>query len=379
MRMTLTMKRFSVAILATMLNPVYADEQKHHFDIPAQPLSSALKTLAKQSGAPMLYAEQTAAGRRSPGLSGTYTTSEATGKLLAGSVLSYRVAADGTVTVKPAPAPQKSQPPSKPETTTFAPMTVVGKAEYDDTDPFNPDYVQPDATTGTRTDTPIMETPLDIQVTTKQVLKDQQVIRLDQALKNVSGVTTNTTNNFGGNLTQSILLRGFASQTFFRNGFRLQQGAASRAMANVESIEVLKGSAAVLYGLVDPGGMVNVITKQSLEIPYYSLNQQFGSYDLYRTTIDGGGVNMQDGVVSANNAINSTGYALVGMMTGYALVGMMTGYTFEVGKSRITAQLNVDNLLNKSYFTNGVNYGSNIGFVTFSTPRTFLESINIQY
>jgi iron complex outermembrane receptor protein len=79
---------------------------------------------------------------------------------------------------------------------------------------------------------------------------------------------------------------------------------------------------------------------------------------------------MQDGVVSANNAINSTGYALV---------GMMIDYRFKAGKSRITAQLNIDNLLNKSYFTNGVNYGSNVGFVNFSTPRTFVGSINIQY
>lgn len=86
--MTLTMKRLSVAILATMVNPAYA-EQKHHFDIPAQPLSSALQTLAKQSGAPMLYAEQTAAGRRSPGLNGDYTTKEAADKLLTGSGLAY--------------------------------------------------------------------------------------------------------------------------------------------------------------------------------------------------------------------------------------------------------------------------------------------------
>ncbi|NOT21732.1 MAG: TonB-dependent siderophore receptor [Nitrospiraceae bacterium] len=150
-------------------------------------------------------------------------------------------------------------------------------------------YVVPNATSGTKTNTPIMDTPLNVQVIAQQVLKDQQVITLDQALKNVSGVTTNTTNNFAGNLTQSILLRGFASQTFFRNGFRLQEGAASRAMANVESIEVLKGPAAILYGLVEPGGMINVLTKQPLATPYYSLNQQFGSYDFYRTTMDATG------------------------------------------------------------------------------------------
>jgi iron complex outermembrane receptor protein len=86
--------------------------------------------------------------------------------------------------------------------------------------------------------------------------------------------------------TQQITLRGFASETFFRNGFRLQQGSAQREMANVESVEVLKGPAAILYGLAEPGGMVNVTTKQPLATPYYSASQQFGSYDLYRTVLD---------------------------------------------------------------------------------------------
>ena len=106
-------------------------------------------------------------------------------------------------------------------------------------------------------------------------------------MKNVSGVTTDSSNFTQGN--QSILLRGFASSTYFRNGFRLRDSATTRPMANVENIEILKGSAAILYGQVDPGGMVNVITKQPLATPYYALNQQFGSYDLYRTTIDATG------------------------------------------------------------------------------------------
>jgi iron complex outermembrane receptor protein len=184
---------------------------------------------------------------------------------------------------------------SKSDETTLPKVTVEADSAYDPeyySDPYNKDYVIPNATAGTKTDTPIMETPLNVQVISKQVLKDQQVINLDQALKNVSGVTTsnNVANlSFDGGSPQAIVLRGFESQTFFRNGFRLQQGAASRAMANVESVEVLKGSSAILYGLVEPGGMVNVITKQPLATPYYGFNQQFGSYDLYRTTIDATG------------------------------------------------------------------------------------------
>ncbi|MBK8815573.1 MAG: hypothetical protein IPN42_08755 [Methylococcaceae bacterium] len=60
-------------------------------------------------------------------------------------------------------------------------------------------------------------------------------------------------------------------------------------MANVESVEVLKGPVAVLYGQVEPGGMVNVMTKQPLATHYYGFRQQFGSYDLYRTSLDATG------------------------------------------------------------------------------------------
>lgn len=177
---------------------------------------------------------------------------------------------------------KEHQSPSSPNETTALPEMTVHAQPTDETS-----YVIPNATSGTKTDTPIMETPLNIQVIPQQVLKDQQVITLDQALKNVSGVTTNSSNFTQGN--QAILLRGFASTTYFRNGLRLRDGVTTRPMANVESIEVLKGPAAILYGQVEPGGMVNVITKQPLAAPFYALQQQFGSFDLYRTSLDATG------------------------------------------------------------------------------------------
>ncbi|NOT11196.1 MAG: TonB-dependent siderophore receptor [Methylococcaceae bacterium] len=171
-------------------------------------------------------------------------------------------------------------------------VTVEADAEYDPeyyTDPYNKDYVLPNATAGTKTDTPIMETPLNVQVISKQVLKERQAFTLTDALRNVSGVRTGLGPGGSDVTTPSIFLRGFDSTTFFRDGFRLTQGAASREFANVESVEVLKGSAAILYGLIEPGGMVNVITKKPLATPYYGFTQQFGSYNLYRTTLDATG------------------------------------------------------------------------------------------
>ncbi|MGH8559044.1 MAG: STN domain-containing protein, partial [Methylococcales bacterium] len=100
--MTKTRKGLGIVIFAALLQTVYAQEPKHHFAIPAQSLDSALETLANQSGAQMLYAEQSAAGKTSRALEGDYTVKEAVGKMLLGTDLNYQVAENGTVTVKPA-------------------------------------------------------------------------------------------------------------------------------------------------------------------------------------------------------------------------------------------------------------------------------------
>ena len=261
-----------------------AQVNSRNCSIVKQPLYSALSALAEQAGIQFVYSAEMVKNLISPGVQGKYTADAALQQVLSGTDISFRHTGSNTVALEHKPEQIVNTP-------TLKAMTVTGKATYDAKDPYNPDYVQPDATTGTKTDTPVMETPLNVQVITKQVLKDQQVIRLDQALKNVSGVTTSNNSLFGN----TVVLRGFPTQSLFRNGVRFDQssitsfGNGSQQMANVESIEVLKGPAAILYGRVEPGGMVNIITKKPLATPYYSLNQQFGSYDLYRTSIDATG------------------------------------------------------------------------------------------
>ncbi|MBL0011317.1 MAG: TonB-dependent receptor plug domain-containing protein, partial [Nitrosomonas sp.] len=65
--------------------------------------------------------------------------------------------------------------------------------------------------------------------------------------------------------------------------------AGDREVANLERIEVLKGPAAILYGRIEPGGMINLVTKQPLATSYHALQQQFGSFNQYRTTVDSTG------------------------------------------------------------------------------------------
>ena len=78
-------------------------------------------------------------------------------------------------------------------------------------------YAEPNAKTATRTDTPLRDIPQSIQVIPRQVLEDQQVTRLSDALRNASGVFLETNN---GGVGQEIIVRGFARTTTLRDGFR---------------------------------------------------------------------------------------------------------------------------------------------------------------
>jgi iron complex outermembrane recepter protein len=293
-------------LLAMFNQAAMAETQtgKRTFHIPAQPLNKALIAFIKQSRQQLLYSTELTEDRRSRELEGDYTPESGLAILLGDAPLVAVATGADTITLRTratAPNPhlhqvaqEKTPAPGIEDDTTLPKVTVEADSAYDSeyyAAPYNKDYVIPNATVGTKTDTPIMETPLNVQVISKQVLKEQQVFRLSDALKNVSGVTTtnNNTNTLFGGTQESIFFRGFTSSTFFRDGFRLLNGTASRELANAESVEVLKGPAAILYGLVEPGGMVNVVTKKPLATPYYGFTQQAGSFDTYRTTFDATG------------------------------------------------------------------------------------------
>ncbi|MBE7385423.1 MAG: TonB-dependent siderophore receptor [Leptolyngbya sp. SIO1E4] len=149
-------------------------------------------------------------------------------------------------------------------------------------------YAESNTTTATRTDTPLIEIPQSIQVIPEAVLEDQQVIRLNDALRNVPGVVPG--NNFGGGL-DIFTIRGFEGAAILRDGFRASEAGSVgqgglQETANLERIEVLRGPASILYGNVEPGGIINLVTKQPLDTPFAEVTTQFGSYGLFRPTLD---------------------------------------------------------------------------------------------
>lgn len=151
-------------------------------------------------------------------------------------------------------------------------------------------YRAPNASTATKTDTPIRDIPQSIQVIPQEILRDQGLNAtsnsLGNAVQNVSGV-----NNLGlyQGFENSLKIRGFRVSAFdgnyFRDGIRYFTFGALET-ADLERVEVLKGPASILFGEAEPGGIINLVSKQPLRNPYYSLEGSAGSYRAVRVGAD---------------------------------------------------------------------------------------------
>lgn len=126
--------------------------------------------------------------------------------------------------------------------------------------------------------------PQSVQIINEQVISDQQVNRLSDALKNANGVAMGA--NRGG-VNENFYARGYSlgSNNIFKNGIRTNNGASIEA-STLESVEILKGSAALLYGGVTGGAVINMVTKKPKFNYGGEVSFRTGSYDFYKPTID---------------------------------------------------------------------------------------------
>ena len=117
-------------------------------------------------------------------------------------------------------------------------------------------------TTGSKTDTPLRDLPASVVVIPKEVLRDQGVVTMNEAVTNASGVQPQLGGGYG--FANNYKIRGL-DMMFLRDGYRdgMSQNGYWRTMADVESIEILKGPGSALYGAGGgPGGSINMTTKK---------------------------------------------------------------------------------------------------------------------
>ena len=160
------------------------------------------------------------------------------------------------------------------------------------TDTEDAQYTIQTATSGTKTATPLIETPMAIQIVTKEVIEDRQERTSLEAVKNLSGVQPSTYTFY-----DQFLIRGFDSGygTTFRNGLQLRGINEAVNMAFVDHIEVVKGPSSMLYGRIEPGGFVNVVTRKPEAEATYRVDVQGGNWGFARVTADATGKVTDDG------------------------------------------------------------------------------------
>jgi len=136
------------------------------------------------------------------------------------------------------------------------------------------------AFSATKTATAIKDTPQTISYVTKEVMDDQQAYRVNDVVKNISGI-----NQFS--FYDDFTIRGFRSQQETINGLRVIGFFGPQALtANLERVEVIKGPSSILFGNGSPGGTMNRVTKKPLDEDRKAITFTTGSFNTQRTTLD---------------------------------------------------------------------------------------------
>ncbi|MGE7473397.1 TonB-dependent siderophore receptor [Bosea sp. NPDC003192] len=289
-RFAALMRTASVAaLLAMACAPVPAIAQTANvpaaarsFAIPPGPLAPALNRFADISQLQLVYSGVTTRGLSSAGLSGSFTAQEGLARLLAGTGLSYRFSGPNSVTITRAPAAAAAG-----ATAGAIPLDTI-----DVQDQGVIGYVARNGSAGSKTSTPLIETPRSISVVTRQELDDRGVTSVPEALRYTAGVTTGA---FGYDPRfDQIYVRGFPMTTLgdFRDG--LKQFPAGFTTFRTEPyqldrIEVIKGPAAVLYGQSVPGGLVDRRSKLPTDYSFGEVSAQLGTYGRVQGAFDVGG------------------------------------------------------------------------------------------
>lgn len=129
-----------------------------------------------------------------------------------------------------------------------------------------------------------IDLPQAIQIFDNKIILQQQSIRLSDIIKNANGVYVGSAR---GGAQETFWSRGYdmSSNNMFKNGFRFSSGSIPE-VSSLEKVEILKGGAALLYGNVAPGGILNMVTKTPNFKTGGEIIMQAGSYNFYKPSID---------------------------------------------------------------------------------------------
>lgn len=126
--------------------------------------------------------------------------------------------------------------------------------------------------------------PQSLTIVSDQLMRDRNATSLKEALRNVAGLTFNA--GEGGRIGDNITLRGYSAVgDLYLDGLR-DMAQYNRETFNLEQVEVLRGSASMLYGRGSTGGLINQVSKLPKQVDRYEATVTGGTFGFLRGTVD---------------------------------------------------------------------------------------------
>ena len=181
-------------------------------------------------------------------------------------VLAGAIAASGAALAQSAPE------------TTLKEVKIIGTTDAN--------YDVKTSSTATKTDTLLRDTPQAITIITKELMRDQNMQNLSDVVRYVPGIVTAQGE---GNRDTAVFRGNSSTSDFYIDGIK-DDVQYFRDFYNIDSVEALKGSNAMIFGRGGSGGVINRVTKQAGWAPLREGSVTLGQYDLRRGTVDYGHV-----------------------------------------------------------------------------------------
>lgn len=263
------------------------------FNIPAQPLASAISAFIRQSGWQISYSSALVRGQRSTAVSGRFTPAAALRHLVAGSGLEVHISAPGSAALS---EPGEDIGLTEDGSILLEPIRVdTGGMVTEGSGSYTSGYT----TVATGLPLTMRETPQSISVTTSQEMEDQNMTTITDVLEETTGVTVMPMDSE----RRSVYARGFSNPTYMVDGlpvwYRIQYGSGPSLadMAIYDRVEILRGATGLMAGAGDPSVAINMVRKSPTSAPQTRFKYSFGSWNTTRAELDTSGPITKDGGV----------------------------------------------------------------------------------
>jgi iron complex outermembrane receptor protein len=373
-----------------------AADAVRHFSIPAGPAESTLGQFVEQASVQLIYDLEVVAGVRTQAVSGELDPLQALEQMLAGTaVRAVRDNATGALTISRIDRSRGESPPRPPRRKDGDAALGAGDDSVVRLEAFQVAgeigrYAEKSSSVGTKTPMELKDYAGTVQILNAAFLSDQRARTLEDVFPYIVGMARESTDSVG------FTLRGFGNAN---PGVTLQNlqidglpGTASRygapTTANIERVEVLKGPSSLLYGQLDPGGLINIVTKSP---------QVTASNNLFASVYTYGGETAPFGKeVSESAYIDSTGpidsgkHLLYRMIASFDNIKSFRNYNFQHNyffypsltyrwdaNTELTAKLNIVN--QRQHYDTGLIAPFSIISLVAARNVTYQEPNDVQY